>query len=97
MLNFKFKKKLVSTKELVQEIGLSLSWLDLQKTLWRKQNKNCWDMGLRLIGTKAFWDPIIFTKWLYEHKCKNKPTNNTEQTEQKALITFVKENVSYGE
>ena len=46
MLNFKFKKKLVSTKELVEDIGLSLSWLDLQKTKWRKKGKDDWDMGL---------------------------------------------------
>ena len=52
-------------------------------------------MGLRLIGTKAFWDPVIFTKWLFEHKCKNKPTNNTEQLETKALITFVRKNTKY--
>jgi|TARA_X000000950_G_scaffold147764_1_gene182386 hypothetical protein len=95
MLNFKFKKKLVSTKELVEDIGLSLSWLDLQKTKWRKKGKDDWDMGLRLIGTKAFWDPVIFTKWLFEHKCKNKPTNNTEQLETKALITFVRKNTKY--
>ena len=95
MLNFKFNKKLVSTKELVEDIGLSLSWLDLQKTKWRKKGKDDWDMGLRLIGTKAFWDPVIFTKWLFEHKCKNKPTNNTEQLETKALITFVRKNTKY--
>ena len=95
MLNFKFKKKLVSTKELVEDIGLSLSWLDLQKTKWRKKGKDDWDMGLRLIGTKAFWDPVMFTKWLFEHKCKNKPTNNTEQLEAKALITFVRKNTKY--
>ena len=95
MLNFKFKKKLVSTKELVEDIGLSLSWLDLQKTKWRKKGKDDWDMRLRLIGTKAFWDPVIFTKWLFEHKCKNKPTNNTEQLETKALITFVRKNTKY--
>ena len=95
MLNFKFKQQLASTKELVEDIGLSLSWLDLQKTKWRKKGKDDWDMGLRLIGTKAFWDPVIFTKWLFEHKCKNKPTNNTEQLETKALITFVRKNTKY--
>ena len=58
------------------DIGLSISWLDLKKSNWRKKGFDCWDMGLRIIGTKAFWDPIVFTKWLFEYECKNKPTNN---------------------
>ena len=36
MLDFKFNKKLYSTKELLAEVGLSLAWLDKEKTLWRK-------------------------------------------------------------
>ena len=95
MLNFKFTKKLISSKELMADIGLSISWLDLKKSNWRKKGNDCWDMGLRIIGTKAFWDPIVFTKWLFEYECKNKPTNNTEQLENKALITFVKRNTKY--
>ena len=78
MLNFKFDKKLVSTKELLGQLGFSLAWLDNKKTRWRKRGLDCWDMGLRLIGTKAFWDPVEFTKWLYENECKNKPTKGTK-------------------
>ncbi|MDA9665423.1 hypothetical protein N9T82_00800 [Candidatus Pelagibacter sp.] len=95
MLNFKFDKKLVSTKELLGQLGFSLAWLDNKKTRWRKRGLDCWDMGLRLIGTKAFWDPVEFTKWLYENECKNKPTNTMERTENTALISFIKRNVSY--
>jgi hypothetical protein len=43
MLNFKFTKKLYSTRELLADVGLSLAWLDNQKTLWRKDGKDCWD------------------------------------------------------
>ena len=52
-------------------------------------------MGLRIIGTKAFWDPVVFTKWLFEYECKkiNQPT--TQSTENKALITFVRKNTKY--
>ena len=97
MLNFKFTKKLYSTRELLADVGLSLAWLDNQKTLWRKDGKDCWDMGLRLIGTKAFWCPITFTEWLFANGIKNKPTNQMERIENKALITFIKGNTEYGE
>ena len=95
MLNFKFKKKLISTKELLAELGFSLAWLDLHKTKWRKAGNDDFDMGLRLIGTKAFWDPVIFTEWLFTNKIKNKPTNKMERAENAALITFVRSNVEY--
>ena len=95
MLNFKFKKKLISTKELLAELGFSLAWLDLQKSKWRKAGNEDWQMGLRIIGTKAFWDPIIFTEWLFTNCIKNKPTNLMERTENKALITFVRKKTKY--
>ena len=95
MLKFKFKSQLVSTKVLLAEVGLSLAWLDLQKSKWRKAGKEDWDMGLRLIGTKAFWDPIVFTEWLFTNCIKNKPTNLMERKENNALITFVRSNVKY--
>jgi len=95
MLKFKFKSQLVSTKELLAEVGLSLAWLDYHKTKWRKAGKEDWDMGLRKIGTKAFWDPIVFTKWLFTNCIKNKPTNAMERKENNALITFVRSNVEY--
>jgi len=92
MLDFKFNKKLISTKELITQLGLSLGWLDLQKSKWRKRGFDCWDMGLRIIGTKAFWDPIAFTKWLFEYQCKNKPTNLMEREDNKKLIAFITRN-----
>ena len=96
MLKFKFKSKLVSTRELLAELGLSLPWLNHQKTKWRKAGNEDWDMGLRLIGTKAFWCPITFTEWLFANGIKNKPTNQMERIENNALITFVKEHTEYG-
>ena len=95
MLNFKFNKKLISTKELLAELGFSLAWLDLHKTIWRKAGNDCWEMGLRLIGTKAFWDPIVFTEWLFTNGITNKPTNKMERAENAALITFVRSNAEY--
>ena len=52
-------------------------------------------MGLRLIGTKAFWDPIVFSEWLFEYQCKNKPTNLTERSDNKKLIAFITRNTKY--
>tara|TARA_B110000211_G_C13683796_1_gene379978 strand:- start:186 stop:482 length:297 start_codon:yes stop_codon:yes gene_type:complete len=95
MLNFKFKKKLLTTQELLTEINLSLGWLDLHKTKWSKAGNDSWDMGLRKIGTKAFWDPIIFTEWLFTNGITNKPTNKMERAENVALITFVRSNAEY--
>ena len=97
MLDFKFNKRLLSTRELLEELGLSLGWLDLQKTKWRKKGFDCWDMGLRIIGTKAFWDPITFTKWLFEYQCKNKPTNLMESEDNKKLIAFITKNAKVNE
>ena len=51
MLNFKFKKKLLTTQELLTEINLSLGWLDNQKTLWRKAGND--RLGY---GFKKNWD-----------------------------------------
>ena len=95
MLNFKFKKKLLTTQELLTEINLSLGWLDLHKTKWRKAGNDSWDMGLRKIGTKAFWDPIIFTEWLFTNGITNKPTNKMECVENTTLITFIRNKVKY--
>ena len=54
-----------------------------------------WDMGLRKIGTKAFWCPITFTEWLFTNAITNKPTNKMERAENAALITFVRSNAEY--
>ena len=78
MLDYKFNSKLITTNQLLKELNIKLCALDFWKTQWRKRGFDCWDMGLRIIGTKAFWDPITFTKWLFEYQCKNKPTNLSE-------------------
>ena len=49
---------------------------------------------MRLIGKNAFWDPIIFTKWLVDHKLKNKPTDLMQQDENKTLVAFVTRNTT---
>ena len=95
MLNYHFDKKLLTTKELLKELSISVSKLDYWKTQWRKAGFDCWDMGLRLIGTKAFWDPIVFSEWLFEYQCKNKPTNLTERSDNKKLIAFITRNTKY--
>jgi len=94
MLDFKFNKKLISTKELITQLGLSLGWLDLQKSKWRKRGFDCWDMGLRLIGNRALWDPAVFLVWAFENKLKNKPKDLMERAENKKLIAFIKRNAS---
>ena len=59
---------------------------------WRKTNDPCWDMGLRLIGNKALWDPRKFLEWSFENKLKNKPKDLMERAENKKLIAFIKRN-----
>ena len=61
---------------------------------WRKTNDPCWDMGLRLIGNKALWDPRVFLEWIFENKIKNKPKDLMERAENKKLIAFIKRNAS---
>ena len=57
---------------------------------WVQINDPCWEMGLRLIGKKAFYDPIIFLNWISEHKLKNKPIVERD----KNLVFFVQRNTS---
>ena len=111
MLHYHFNKKLVSTDEILSELGLPVSTLNFWKTKlrdreykksgkiisykdWVKDNDPCWDMGLRLIGNKALWDPIVFLEWIFENKLKNKPKNLMERVENKSLIAFIKRNAS---
>jgi len=94
MLNYHFNKKLVPTGELIRELSIPVSQLDFWKTQWRKKGNDCWDMGLRLIGNKALWDPIVFLEWIFENKLKNKPKDLMERAENKKLIAFVKRNAS---
>ena len=94
MLNYKFNSKLVSTQKLLKELDISISTLNFWKTQWRKRGLDCWDMGLRLIGNKALWDPRIFLEWIFENKLKNKPKDLMERAENKKLIAFIKRNAS---
>ena len=97
MLNYHFDTKLTTTDRLLKELALPVSTLNFWKTQWRKKGNDCWDMGLRIIGTKAFWDPITFTKWLFEYQCKNKPTNLMEREDNKKLIAFITRNTKINE
>ena len=94
MLNYHFNKKLVSTDEILRELDLPVSTLNFWKTQWRKRGLDCWDMGLRLIGNKALWDPRIFLEWIFENKLKNKPKDLMGRAENKKLIAFIKRNAS---
>ena len=90
MLNYHFDKKLITTKELLKELSISISKLNYWKTQWRKNGNDCWDMGLRLIGNTALWDPILFLDWLSKNKLKNKPKVERDLN----LIAFVQRNTS---
>ena len=94
MLNYHFDKKLITTRELLKELSISVSKLDYWKTNWRKAGNDCWDMGMRLIGRKALWDPIVFLNWVYLNKLNNKPKDLMERAENKKLIAFIKRNAS---
>ena len=94
MLHYHFNKKLVSTYEILRELDLPVSTLNFWKTQWRKKGNDCWDMGMRLIGNKALWDPIVFLEWIFENKLKNKPKDLMERAENKKLIAFIKRNAS---
>jgi len=94
MLHYHFDKKLVSTEELLKELSIPISQLDFWKTQWRKKGNDCWDMGMRLIGNKALWDPILFLEWVFENKLKNKPKDLMERADNKKLIAFIKRNAS---
>ena len=94
MLHYHFDKKLVSTEELLKELSIPISQLDFWKTQWRKKGNDCWDMGMRLMGNKALWDPIVFLEWIFENKLKNKPKDLMERAENKSLIAFIKRNAS---
>ena len=50
-------------------------------------------MGLRLIGNKAYFDPVQFVNWVSQNKLTNKPTSPEEKLDQQKLIAFVSRNV----
>ena len=90
MLKYHFTKKLLPTKELLKELSIKISTLDFWKTQWRKKGNDCWDMGLRIIGKTAYWDPILFLDWINKYKLNNKPIDQRD----KNLVLFVARNSS---
>ena len=90
MLNYHFDSKLITTERLLKELNITISNLNYWKTQWRKADNDDWDMGLRIIGRRALWDPIMFLDWLYKNKLKNKPKDQRDVN----LIAFVDRNTS---
>ena len=90
MLNYHFTSKLITTEDLLEELQITISNLNYWKTQWRKVGNDDWDMGLRIIGRRALWDPIVFLDWLNKHQLKNKPRDQRDVN----LIAFVSRNSS---
>jgi len=94
LLTYKFKKGLIRTSELLHKLSMSKATLDFWKSQWNKKHQDkCWNMGMRLIGKNAYWDPIMFVEWICQYKLKNKPTQPEQIVDHKKLILFVKNNV----
>ena len=93
MLNYKFDKGLVRTTELAEKLSIPEGTLDYWKYQWKKDGHDTYEMGLRLIGNKAYWDPIQFVNWIFQFKLKNKPTQPEQIEDQKKLIAFITRNV----
>ena len=89
MLNYKFDRGLVRTSELLRMTSIPRSTLEYWKFEWRKKEKNTYDMGLRLIGNKAYLEPVQFVNWVAQFKLTNKPTTPEEEVDQNKLIAFV--------
>ena len=89
MLNYKFNCGVVRTSELLRATSIPRSTLEYWKFEWRKKGKNTYDMGLRLIGNKAYWEPVQFVNWIAQFKLTNKPTTPEEEVDQNKLIAFV--------
>ena len=90
MLNYHFNSKLISTEQLLKELNITISNLNYWKTQWRKAGNDDWDMGLRIVGRRALWDPILFLDWLYTNKVKNKSKDQRDIN----LVAFVSRNSS---
>ena len=88
MLKYHFDNKLIATDKLLKELQITISNLNYWKTQWRKAGNDDWDMGLRIIGRRALWDPIMFLNWLNNNKLKNKPKDQRDIN----LIAFVRRN-----
>ena len=93
MLSYKFNRGLVRTGELVDKLSIPISTLDYWKFQWKKKGNDTYDMGLRLIGNKAYWEPVQFVNWIAQFKLTNKPTTPDQELDEKKLIAFVSRNV----
>ena len=90
MLKYHFDSKLLTTEQLLKELQITISNLNYWKTQWRKAGNDDWDMGLRIVGRRALFDPIVFLDWLNNNKVKNKPKDQRDVN----LIAFVGRNSS---
>ena len=90
MLNYHFESKLITTENLLKDLQITISNLNYWKTQWRKAGNDDWNMGLRIVGGRALWDPIVFLDWLNKNKLKNKPRDQRDIN----LVAFVSRNSS---
>ena len=90
MLSYHFENKLITTENLLEDLQITTSNLNYWKTQWREAGNDDWDMGLRIIGRRALWDPIIFLDWLNKYQLKNKPRDKRDIN----LVAFVSRNSS---
>ena len=93
MLNYKFDKGLVRTTELAEKLSIPEGTLDYWKYQWKQDGHDTYEMGLRLIGNKAYFDPVQFVNWVSQNKLTNKPTQPEQIEDQKKLIAFITRNV----
>jgi hypothetical protein len=94
MLTYKFNKGLIRTSRLLDALSIPPSTLDYWKWEWtHKKKRSTYEMGLRLIGNKAYWDPIVFVNWITQNKLTNRPTTPEEKLDQKKMVAFVLRNV----
>ena len=93
MIIYKFDQGLVRTAKLLDKLQIPDGTLDYWKYKWKKDGHDTYDMGLRLIGNKAYWDPIQFVNWAYQFKLTNKPTQPEQKADQEKLIAFITRNV----
>ena len=93
MLTYKFNQGLVRTAELCKLLSIPEGTLDYWKYKWKKDGHDTYEMGLRLIGNKAYFDPVQFVNWMAQFKLTNRPTDQMQRVEQDKLIAFVTRNV----
>ena len=94
MLNYKFNCGLVRTSELLRATSIPRSTLEYWKFEWRKKGKKTYDMGLRLIGNKAYWEPVQFVNWMSQFILINKPTTPEQKLDQSKAIMFIQKHVA---